>query len=86
MRSLDGCPTKTDDNKGKEGRNKKGDKPLDTGYPALIPVLPTGKGGKNPEKVQPPALDAPFPLGNRGGTKRKENGKIANKHIEREKA
>jgi len=43
----------------KRGVTKKGDKPLDTGYPALIPDLPTGKGGKNPMKLQLPALDDP---------------------------
>jgi len=34
---------------------------LDTGYPALIPDIPTERVGKNAEKLQPPALDDPSP-------------------------
>lgn len=48
------------DDKEKEGR-KKGDKPLDTGYPALIPDLPRRKVGKSAEKLEPPDLDDPSP-------------------------
>jgi len=34
---------------------------LDTGYPALIPDIPTQNVSKNAEKLQLPALDDPSP-------------------------
>ena len=44
-------------------KGTKGGKPMDTGYPALIPDIPARKTDRNVEKPQPQASDAPSATG-----------------------
>ena len=43
----------------REIQRNKGDKTMDTGYPALIPDIPAGKTDRNVEMPQPQAWDDP---------------------------